>query len=255
MMILRAAFRLQLHTLRRNPDYLLPLAAAPLFTIIFITIMREAGRNDLLPYAVVGPMLIALWSTSLNASGEVIDADRWSGTLELTVAAPASLGTVVLGRVLAVTTLGSLSFVEVPLVSRWLLGESVTIHHKLAFVSAVGATAFAMAGTGLVMSAIFTAARSARTFQNSLSYPLYILGGVVVPTSFLPEWVVPFTKLIFLSWSADLLRSSLEAEPVDGLAYRLLALLVLGVAALFAGRVFLDRITARLRSDGTLAHS
>lgn len=245
-----AGYRLQFRVIRSDPDYLMPLATIPLFAVVFLAIVRHAGRDDLTEYALLAPVLIALWQLSLTVAGEIIADDRWQGTLEPAIAAPASFPTLVVGRVLAVTSVALVAFVEVWAVGAGLFGVSVEFHHPVAFVLAVGATALAMSGTALIMAALFVVTRSARTFQNSLSYPFYVLGGILVPVSFLPEWVQPASSAVFLSWSADLLRDSLAPAAVDNLAYRLAMVVVLGAAGFAVGRLTLERILRRVRRTG-----
>lgn len=103
----------------------------------------------------------------------------------------------------------------------YLFGVEVSVDHPVVFALAIGATILATTASGLLMSTAFIATRSARTFQNSLSYPFYVLGGVLVPVSFLPDWVQPLSRVVFLSWSADLLRDCLRPGNVDAVAPRL----------------------------------
>jgi ABC-2 type transport system permease protein len=60
-----AGFRLQLRVVRSDADYVMPLATIPLFAIAFLAIVRHAGRDDLTAYAVMAPVLIALWALAL----------------------------------------------------------------------------------------------------------------------------------------------------------------------------------------------
>jgi ABC-2 type transport system permease protein len=247
-----AGFRLQLRVVRSDADYVLPLATVPLFAITFLAIFRHAGRDDLTAYAVMAPVLIALWALALLDSGEIVEGDRWQGVLEPAVAAPASFPVIVLGRILAVTTIGLLSFAEVWLVARLLFGISIEIEHPIPFLLTLAATAFAVSGTAVIMAALFVLSRTPRTFQNSLSFPFYVLGGVLVPVSFLPDWLEPVSSVIFLSWSADLLRDSLDEAAVDDLAARLGAVVLLGAVGFAIGYALLARILHRARSHGTL---
>src|ERR671934_1300102 len=107
-----AGARVQLRFIRAYPDALIPFFTAPLFTVIFLTIFRHAGREDLTPYAAIAPVFIALWWLALFQSGWVITHERWSGTIELLVATPSDFAATVLGRILATTLLGVVSFVE-----------------------------------------------------------------------------------------------------------------------------------------------
>ena len=106
--------------------------------------------------------------------------------------------------------------------------------------------------TALITSALFSLSRSARAMQNTVTYPLYVLSGVLVPASYLPNWLEPVSKVLFLSWAADLLRDSLSAEPVDDFVPRLLVVAALGAGALALGTLLLNRMIDRLRADGRL---
>jgi ABC-2 type transport system permease protein len=247
-----AGFVLQLRVVRSDADYVLPLATVPLFTVTFLAIFRESGRDDLTGYALIAPVLIALWALALLDSGEIVEGDRWYGVLQSAVAAPASFPAVVLGRVLAVTSIGLLSFVEVWLVARLLFRVTIEIHHWGAFLATLAATCFAVSGTAVIMAAVFVLSRSPRTFQNSLSFPFYVLGGVLVPVSFLPDWLEPVTRMIFLSWSSGLLRDSLEEPAVENLAGRLGMVVFLGAVGFAIGYVLLARVLRRARTEGSL---
>ncbi|MDP8911625.1 MAG: ABC transporter permease, partial [Actinomycetota bacterium] len=65
----------------------------------------------------------------------------------------------------------------------------------------------------------------------------------------------PLSAVVFLSWSADLLRSTLEAAPVDDVATRLGMVALLGACGFAAGAFVLDRVLARVRETGDLAHT
>jgi ABC-2 type transport system permease protein len=198
---------LQLATFRRGFDNFLALITVPMFTIAFLAITRHAGRPDLAAYAVLAPAVVL-------TSGEVIAHDRNIGTVELALAAPTPLQLVVLGRVAVVTLVSLIGVLEAWLVAKLLFGLSVLVSHVGAFIGAVALTVLAMAGTALLMAALFVAARSARTFQNTISYPLYLLGGAFVPTALLPSWLHPLSRVIFLSWSTDLMRDCFAVEPL-----------------------------------------
>jgi ABC-2 type transport system permease protein len=246
-----SALRFQLRTTHRDVGNLQLLITVPLFTVIFLLIVQHADRGDLTGHAVLAPVLIAVWGMALLVSGEIIDQDRGMGTLELTVAAPASFAVLLVGRIAAITLVSLVSFLESWLVAL-AFGIRVTIHHPGVFVLALLATAFATAGTALIMSTVFVLTRSARTFQNSLSYPFYVLGGVLVPVALLPGWIQPFTRVVYLSWAADLLRDSLAPDPVTAVAARTAVVVALGVAGFVVGRLLLARTVDRVRRTGTL---
>jgi ABC-2 type transport system permease protein len=252
---LRAGFGFEVRVLRRSFGELIALVTAPMMTLVFLAITRHAGREDLAPYAVLAPALIALWSAALMISGEIVERERSNGSLEALVATPASFAAVVTGRIAAVTLLSLAAFGESWLAGWLVFRVVVPIWHPVAFAATLAVTALAMAGTASVMSALFVLARSARTFQNSLNYPFYVLGGVMVPVSFLPGWLEPVSRAVFLSWSANLLRDALSPAPVPSLLPRLGAVLGLGVVGYLAGLVLLRRAVDRLRRTGSLGYA
>jgi ABC-2 type transport system permease protein len=81
-------YRMQLRMFRAYPDSLFPLFMTPLLSVIFLMIVKHAGRSDLTAYAVVAPVFMALWWVAVAAAGLVIAGDRWHGALELLVASP-----------------------------------------------------------------------------------------------------------------------------------------------------------------------
>jgi ABC-2 type transport system permease protein len=220
--------------------------------VIFLAVVQHAGRPDLTGYAVLAPMLLTLWYTSLFIAGEIIDSDRWFGTLEPVIASPAAFPLVVLGRIMAVTALSLLAVPETLAVARFGFGVRLAIHHPAVLALTILATVMAMAGTAVCMSGLFVLTRTARTFQNSASYPFYLLGGVIVPVALLPAWVRPLSRLVFLSWSSDLLRATLRPGPVEQLAPRLGAILLLGAAGFVVGGLLLRTVLRRVRELGTL---
>ncbi len=255
MTLLWRSFLLQLHVIRKNPDYFLGLAIAPLSAVIFLSVVRHAGREDLVPFALVAPVLMALWRTSIMASGEIINEDRGLGTMEPTIAAPAAYPTAVLGRIAAVSAVGLLGLPEVWLVARVVFGIPITVDHPLVFLLSLVAAAFAMSGTAVVMAAVFCLGRSSRIFQQTLTYPFYVLGGVLVPVSVLPFWARPFSRMVFLSWTADLLRASLSPAPVPDVALRLAVIVGLGIAGFVGGTALLRRVLDRVRRLGTITYA
>jgi ABC-2 type transport system permease protein len=247
-----AGASIQLRFLRAYPDALIPFFTAPMFTIIFMMIFRHAGRSDLTAYAAIAPVFIALWWLALFNSGWTITIERWNGTIEMLVAAPSSFAAVILGRITATTMIGIVSFAETWLVARLIFGTTVSIHHPWAFVAIVVVTLAAMAGTSVAMSSLFVLARNAVTFSNSASYPFYVLGGILVPVSLLPHWIRPLSSVVFLSWSADLLRAALRPTPMHEVGFRLGMVALLGACGFAVGARAMRVILVRVRASGEL---
>lgn len=246
-----AGARIQLSFFRAYPDALIPFFTAPMFSVIFQLIFKHAGRQDLTGYAAIAPVFIALWWMALFNSGWTITIERWNGTIEMLVAAPSSFAAVIFGRITATTLAGILSFGETWVVAR-LFGTTVHIGHAWAFVATIVVTLAAMSGTAVAMASLFVLARNAVTFSNSASFPFYVLGGILVPVSVLPHWIRPISSVVFLSWSADLMRAGLRPAPIHDFGFRLGMVGLLGACGLGVGVWAMRVILRRVRGTGEL---
>lgn len=241
--------------MRSNADWTLSLITTPLLTMVFVTLFLHAGRGELISYAVLAPGLMAMWSTALMSAGELISYERENGSLEGLLAAPASFAAVLYGRIAAVTTLALVGFLEAWLVGSLMVGSPIPVAHPWVCLAAMLVTVAAMTCWAGVMSSVFVLARSARIFQNSLSYPFFVLGGVLVPVSLLPVWVEVPARLVFLSWSSDLLRDAVTPGPVQDVLLRLAVIAVLGALGLILSMFLLHKTLRRVKNTGRLTHA
>ncbi|WP_162467203.1 ABC transporter permease [Streptomyces cavernae] len=249
-----AGFRLQTALLRRAFGDLHTLLTVPVYTLIFLAMTDGVHRPGLSTDAVLAPALMGLWFMAVFTAGDLIVWDRHHGTLEPTVAAPGSLAPVITGRIGAVTLLSFVVYVE-----SWAVGAGyglrLTVHHPLVFLAGVVATAFATACTAAMIATLLVLPRNAQIYQNSVSWPLFLLSGIIVPISALPDWLRPLSRLSFLYWSAGLLRSALGTHPVDDALLRLTAVVLLGTVGAGAAAFLLRKVLTRLRVLGTLGYS
>jgi ABC-2 type transport system permease protein len=248
----RAGFRLELQVLRANPDSLIPLFTAPLFTIIFLTIVRNGGRHDLQGDALMAPVLMTLWWFALFQGGNLVTGDRWEGLLEWVLAAPVGLASVILGRISAIMCFGLVGFFETWGIGEAVFGVGIPFEHPFALALTLVATIFAMAGTAVSFAALFVMTRNAYTFTNSASFPFYVLGGVFAPIAILPGWIRPLSSAIFMSWSADLLRATLKPAAIHHFWGRLAMVVLLGVVSFAIGRFILTIVLRKMRISGEL---
>lgn len=232
---------------------MIPLVTAPVFALIFLSIVRQSGRPDLQADALLAPVLMTLWWIALVNAGNMITGDRWQALLEPLLATPASLASVLLGRIAALTSMGLVSFLEVWAVGKLVVDVTIPFEHPAVLALTLLVIALATAGTSVAFAAVFVLTRNAYTFINSLSYPLYLLGGALVPAAILPGWLQPLSSAIFMSWGADLLRASVRPPPVDDLWRRLGIVVLLGAISFAIGRALLFHVMRRMRAKGELA--
>lgn len=251
--IVLGALRAQFTMTRRNMMDVYWILLLPFFSIIFTSIMLHAGRTDLVSYALVAPLLIAIGQMGFYVAAELLTRDQWMQTLELIVATPAPFFLVLASRIALVSSIGLVGFAESWLIARVGFGIEVPFHHPGVLAATLLATSFAATGTALVLASFACLSPNVRTLQNVATYPLYVLGGVMVPTTYLPEWLQPVSKVVFLSWSADLLRDSLQAPDPVNVVFRVGAILAIGLITGVIGAMLLHRMLDYLRAEGRLA--
>jgi ABC-2 type transport system permease protein len=70
MHVLVAAARAQFQmTVRNLGSDLFNLVTVPFFAVVFIAIVKQSGRSSLIAYAVMAPVLIALWQMAIFVAG------------------------------------------------------------------------------------------------------------------------------------------------------------------------------------------
>lgn len=247
------AFQTQLRVGWRTGNYWSTLLISIPQTVIFLSFTQAFGRSDLLVNAIVAPILMTMWSTALWAGGAVMRDDRWQGRLEMHAAAPTSYAVVVVSRVAAVIVL-SLLVVPIALTTAWVTyGVDIQVRRPVLLIVTLLVVAAAVVGTGIVFSSMTLLSRAATTFQASASYPFLLLGGVFVPISLLPGWTQPLGRLVFLSWGSDLVRDSIRQSRVPNAGWRLLAVVVLGLAGFLLGRQLFRVVMGKIKVSGEIS--
>jgi ABC-2 type transport system permease protein len=255
MRILWVAARTQVRIARRNIENIFPLLTIPLQALVSLAILVHSGRSDLASFALVASLLMTVGQMSFFDGSEILAQDRNQQILELAVASPTPYSRPLIARILVLTAMGAAGFVESWLIARIVFGIHVVIYHPILFLVTGSLTVFAGAATALITTAVFCLTRTTRTYQNAISGPLYLLSGVLVPIQFLPVVLRPLSRVIYLFWSADLLRDSMRHGNPEFVMPRLFAILVLGLIGGAFGAWLLRRMLNNLRRDGTLGLS
>lgn len=227
------------------------MALVPLQTLGILAVVRSADRPDLEIVAVVAPALMATWQNSLHVVGDLVTKDRDSGRLEILAAARTSYFTYLLGRAAAVSAYSLIIFALSLVLGGSVLGVPLALNTFPITALVILSTAVATGCIGILLAVFFVHTHNPHTYQNALGYPVFILGGVLVPTSFYPDWLEAVSSLVYLSWAADLIRALLSGEiPTD---WWVAILIVLGTAVVAAavGKVVITRAVGKLRFEGT----
>src|SRR5881394_3097560 len=118
--------------------FLLTSVVQPLiFATVAFYMYRSGNRAGTLLYASLGAGMMGVWSTTLFASGGMIQWQRWQGTLELGVASPVNLALVYLPFSLANSFTGAYALAATLVWGRVIFGVPLHFAHPWLFVLAV----------------------------------------------------------------------------------------------------------------------
>jgi ABC-2 type transport system permease protein len=210
--LLRLLYRGWLFRLKVMSQSLFFILTSSIQPVIFATIafymFRAGGRSESLLYAALGAGLMGIWSSVLFGSGGMIQWERYGGTLEVLMAAPAPFVFVLLPATLATSTVGLYSLSATLLWGRLLFGIPLDLVHPLLFFVAVTATVIGLGLLGLVLASTFVLYRNANALSNLLEYPVWLIAGLLAPVSLLPGWVAPISYALAPTWGARAIRSA-----------------------------------------------
>ncbi|WP_327253272.1 ABC transporter permease [Streptomyces sp. NBC_01244] len=238
----------------RSPGMLATLAVIPLYSLVFFHFLQRHHREDLATTVALTSFVMSLWAHSVFVASGVVDDDRSDGTLELSLLNPGRYLTSLIVRIATTTVLALAALAEVVLIGRSVFAMDVTLHNPGLAVLVVVLLAAGCTSSALLVSGLMIMVRGARTLQNSLTYPFYLLGGLILPASQLPFPFRDLAKVFFLSWGTGLLRSAAAGGPVTQLPERLGMLCALILLQGLLGVLVLRRVLTSIRSGRVILH-
>jgi ABC-2 type transport system permease protein len=251
--LLAVGWYYQFKMISRSPFEGIGQVIYPLFfaTVAFFIFQASESPRTLL-YAALGASVMGMWSATSTTAGNAMQRERWGGTLESLVAAPPHFGLVLLPITLAMATIGIYCLVATLALGRLVFGIELTVEHPLAFALAVFGCVISFGSLGFLFAVSFVRFRAAWALGNLFEYPVWLIGGFLVPLVLLPDWVRPISWALAPTWGMNSIReAALGGSPLPDL------LLCLGLGALYVtlGLAMLERVLDAARRRGALALS
>jgi len=244
-----AAAVVQLRSQRHPTFFVLALVQPAAFLLLAYLAGRHTGRVDV-SAAALGSALLALWSSTIWSAGSILRSERAQGTLPAVAARPAGLGPVLVGKSVGATARSAV-FIGVSVYAVSLvLGHPVRVERPLLFFAALGAVFVSANALGVLLSCVFVLTRAAPRITEALMYPVFILGGMLIPVTLLPSWVQALSALVSLHWGSRLLNAASSSGAQTAADW--LGLTVTTVCYAVAAYAALGRVVRRARLDGSL---
>ncbi len=243
--------RTQWLLLVRRPGMLAPLAVTPLFACVFFAAARTSAPAAL-TWLSVAACTMTFWAHSMYVASEVVDQDRYAGTLEIFLTAPRGYLRSLVVRILTTSGCGLVAFAEVALIGYLARGFVPSVRLPLLFALAIVVCVAGCGAAALLLGGVVLIVKGARTLQNAITYPFYLLGGLLLPHGSLPAVFRWLSDAFFLSWVVDALRTAVGGGSGGWGALAVGAALVLAQAA--AGLLVLRTVLRRLRDGRVSLH-
>jgi ABC-2 type transport system permease protein len=213
----KSGFVTNMKMLGTSGFFLLTAVVQPvIFATIAFYMFKSGHRSGTLLYTALGAGMMGVWSTTLFASGGMIQWQRWQGTLELSVGSPPAMVLVYLPFSLANAVTGAYALAATLVWGRIVFGVPLHLVHPLVFVVALLATVLSLGLMGLVLASTFILYRYANAMANLLEYPVWIASGLVFSTTLLPGWTRPISWALPPYWGVLALRHAALGGDVWG---------------------------------------
>jgi len=224
----------------------------PLFFATVAFFMFQAGGDpNTLVYASLGAAVMGVWTATSVSAGSALQRQRWHGTLELLVAAPTHFSLTLLSMTVATSTIGVYCLIATLLWGRLVFGIELPLEQPLVMAVAIPATIVSIGLLGFLLAVSFARYRTAWALGAMLEYPVWLIGGFLVPLTLFPGWVRPFSWALAPTWGMNAIR---DAATGTGSAWPDIAMCVLlGAAYTAAGVLVTDRVLHAARRRATLS--
>ena len=223
-----------------------------MIALLALWMLKDKGP-DYAIFVVVGSGLTGLWSSLLFISGNSINRERWSGTLESLVAAPVPFEVVVFGKNLANVIQSLASMIVGYFIAVWLFGYDLSIAQPGLFLITVVLSIFAFISLGLVIAPIFVMNPGVRAWQNAMEFPIFVLCGFLFPIALLPGWTTPLSYLLPPYWAAVALHAtSSGGVPFNQLLFTWGMMVIFSFIDLFIASRLMKIMLYKARADATL---
>jgi ABC-2 type transport system permease protein len=249
--LLAVGWWFQFKALARSPFEGLFQVIWPLFFATVAFLMFRAGTDEkTLLYASLGSAVMGMWSATSTTGAGAMQRERWHGTLEALVASPPHFSLILLPITLAMSTIGVYCLVATLLFGRLLFGIELTVEHPLLFALSIVGTVLSFGALGFLFAVTFVRFRAAWALGNLFEYPVWLIGGFLVPIVLLPDWVRPISWALAPTWGMNAIReSSLGGSPLPDLGL----CLALGAVYVTLGVLVLERVLSAARRRAALS--
>ncbi|MFG2616999.1 ABC transporter permease [Streptomyces sp. NPDC048507] len=221
--------------------------------VVLLVLVSEGGlRADprRTTETVFGCMMIALWSATLWGAGTLLRREMAQGTFAALLVRPTSLLSVLLGKTLGIAALGLVRTAVATAAAVPLLGLRPALPGASTTAIVIASAVLSAAAMGLLLGCVVFLSRANLRIIEALGYPVFVLGGLVVPPEMLPSVLRWPAQAVSLRHLSDLVRDTAHGQAPH--PAHLVAVLLLTTLYLTGGVWALSVVLRRGRVRGSL---
>lgn len=204
----------------------------------------EAGTR-----VAIGVALSVSWAATAWGAASVLRRERAMGTLGRALSGLVDTRLITLGKGLGAALLSTAWALVTLVVTLVALRQPVSFMNPGWLLLGFGVLLASGSSIGLLIGSIFVVTRYGQQISSFLTYPIILLGGMLIPPGILPTPLSWVSSLVSLRWLQEFLVTSASGSPnLTALIYAVLLTILYAVSGL---HVF-NRIVRRARQEGTL---
>ncbi len=247
--ILVASARHQIAIVRSHPLFLIGGIVQPLVFLLVVFHARGRPSGEEVMGVATAVLLMAYWGSTVWQGAGILRRERGVGTLGALMRGVRAPMLVLAGKSLGASLAPALLTGATVVAALVVLRAPLAVPQPGWFV--VGLLAAILSGTalGTVLCSLFLLTRYGPQLSSALMYPVFLLGGLLIPTELFPPWIAWLGSLVSLKWAQQFLVSLGTGAP-DHAALGMVGALTIAYAV--AGSAAFRHIDSLVRGRGTL---
>ena len=217
----------------------------------YLAIVVE-GNPSAAQYSVIGNALQVMSFAAVFAVANITSQDKWQGTLQNLIVAPANRMALFVGRASFQILMSAVIAVSAFAYADFAFGVSFARTDFLSLAIAIVLTSVMMISFGLLISSIGLFMRTAMIVANIFLFFTLLVSGVNFPISNLPGWLQPVAWTIPMTYGVIAARTAIAGATVTTLLPVFIQEFADGAIVLFVGYLLLKGFERLARSTGKL---
>ncbi|MCA1813630.1 MAG: ABC transporter permease [Halobacteriales archaeon] len=214
---------------------------------------RAGETGSFTGFLILGQTIFAFFTGINWRGGMAVQRERWAGTLEMILLAPASRVAWILSESLfGLVDSGWTVFLSM-LVAAMLFGVSFHVADPLAVAMVIVLTLAAMVALGLFFAGFYVLTRAAGPLSQAVSAPLGFLSGTQFPVAALPSAAQAVSYALPVTYGLlGVRRALLSGATVQQLVPDMVPLVLMTVVFTVLGVWLIGRMEARAKRTGSI---